>query len=92
MVLQAGALIYFDSTNHTDATNFASKTISLGGKCQVRRSEPEGLGLRGPGAEFTLISPSRDYVFGCAPKDADDWVASVQAEIDAAFEQSPESK
>ena len=84
MVLQAGALVYFDGTDPASKTNLAAKVIALAA-CQVRRSDPEGgaglFSLRGPACEFTLITPSRDFVFGAV--DADEWVAAIQAEIDA---------
>lgn len=84
VVLHAGAVVYFDGTDHTSDANLAAKVISLAA-CHVRRSDPEGgagvFGLRGPGREFTLVTPSRDFVFGAAEADA--WVAAIQAEIDA---------
>jgi len=84
VVLQAGALVYFDETDHTSATNLAAKVISLAA-CQVKRSEPEAGGFFSSSEasvnEFTLITPSRDFIF--SSEEVGDWVKAIQSEIDA---------
>jgi len=82
VVLQAGALVYFDETDHTSSTNLAAKVISLTA-CQVKQSDPEAGGIFSSASsnEFTLITPSRDFIF--SSEEAEDWVIAIQSEIEA---------
>lgn len=83
LVLQGGTAVYFDETAVV-AENLAARVIPLGQGCRVGRTPIEGLGLRGPSANLTLVTPGREYIFGCdSESGADEWVAALQTEIDA---------
>lgn len=89
-MIRGGAALYFDDKLVSD-TNMAARVIPLGSGCRVERLPLEGLTFSGPSSTFVLVTPAREYIFGCATnEEADLWVKSFTDEIEASS--TPDAK
>ena len=79
-------VVYFDGAAPTD-DNKASRVIAWDGSVRAERCDADG---KGPAAQFAVRTAARDYLFGVDDaKEADEWVAAVNAQAEAAAAERP---